>query len=133
MTTRDWLDDVVLVNDNETETPGDVMLFRNFSDARSYLEHWADELDQTAYFANGDRLIIAADSHGNVSLSERERREDGADVVSSWLKHLAAATLSARHHRSSKRWKRVYLGELEAQGVLPQTIEGLIAYVGFTI
>lgn len=108
------------------------MLFRNFTDARSYLEHWADEPDLVAFFANGDRLMIATDPHGNVSIARREEQAEGGSVVLNWLRHMAALRLAARRHRATKRWGRVYLGEQESEGVLPETVEGLIAYLGFT-
>jgi hypothetical protein len=132
MTTNDWLRDVLLVNDDETETPGDVMLFRNFTDARAYLEHWADEPGIVAFFANGNRLVIATEPNGNVSIARREEQAEGSRVVLNWLRYLAEHRLAVRRHRATKRWGRVNLGELESQGILPVTIEGLIAYLGFT-
>ena len=128
-----WLADVLLVNDcPEWRQPGDVMVFRNFDDARSYLEHWADEPELSAVFATGDKLIIAADEHGNISVDRREPIADGQEVVRTWLKEMAAAVLVTRRHRSTKRWRRTNLGDAEQAGVLPDTIEGLIAYTGFT-
>jgi hypothetical protein len=129
-----WLHDIVLVNDGPDEDcPGDVSIFRNLADARAYLEHWSESLDDAVFSATGQRLIMAADKHCNVSLQARVDQVDGEAIVKAWLTRMAQAILESRRHRAGKRWRRVNLGELEAQGVLPDTVEGLIAYVGFTI
>src|SRR5215204_1410697 len=104
MSTRDWLADIVLVNDSPSEVaPGDVLIFRSFDDARSYLEHWSGQLDDAAFFASGDKLIAGADAHGNVVVERRERQENGQEIVKAWLHHSAQAVLAARLHRSGKR------------------------------
>lgn len=129
-----WLHDIVLVNDGPNEfEPGDVYVFRSFADACSYLEHWAEEPELAVFSAEGEQLTVKADEFGNMGIIERQFRADGLDVVTTWLRRMAEAVSAARRHRAGKRWRRIHLGEREAQGVLPQTIEGLIAYVGFTI
>jgi hypothetical protein len=134
MSLQSWLADVVLVNDSpDWRKPGDVLIFRNFDDARSYLEHWSDELEDAAFFATGDKLVVAADKHGYVSVDRREPQTDGQEIVGSWLRHSARSVLVARRDRSTKKWRRVNLGDAERNEVLPETIEGLIAYIGFTI
>ena len=76
---------------------------------------------------------MEADQHGNVSIRAREDRIDGEAIIKAWLTRMAKAILESRRARVGKRWGSVNLGELEAQGVLPDTVEGLIAYVGFTV
>lgn len=134
MTSLTWLHDIVLVNDGKDETcPGDVAVFRNFTDARAYLEHWAESLDDAVFSGAGQKLIMEADQHGNVSIQARIDRVDGEAIIKAWLTRMAQSILESRRYRAGKRWKRVNLGELEAQGVLPATVEGLIAYIGFTV
>lgn len=134
MSARTWLADVVIVNDAPgMSVPGGVLIFRNFDDARSYLEHWADELELPVFSASGEKLVIVADVHGNVTIDRREPYDRGEEWITACLRHNAQAVFAARLHRSGKRWRRVYLGEAERAGVLPETIEGLIAYIGFTI
>lgn len=129
-----WLHDIVLVNEGPSEfVPGDIFIFRCFADACSYLEHWAEEPELTVFSGEGEQLIVKADEFGNMGLIERQSRGDGREVVSLWLRRMAEGTSAARRYRAGKRWRRIHLGEQEARGILPQTIEGLIAYVGFTI
>lgn len=135
MTSPSWLEDIILVSDGPDETcPGDVAVFRNLTDARAYLEHWSESIDNAVFSGTGQRLIMAADESGNVSIEARIDRADGEAIIKAWLTRMAEAILEARRYRAAKRWGwgRVNLGELEAQGVLPATVEGLIAYVGFT-
>jgi hypothetical protein len=134
MTSLTWLHDIVLVNDGPDETcPGDVDVFRNLTDARAYLEHWAESVECAVFSGAGQKLIMEADQHGNVSIRTREDRADGEAIIKAWLTRMAKAILESRRARVGKRWRSVNLGELEAQGVLPDTVEGLIAYVGFTV
>lgn len=133
MTSISWLNDVILVNDGSDEScPGDVSVFRNLTDARAYLEHWNEILDHAVFSGTGQRLIMTADQHGNVTVADRIDRTDGEAIIKDWLLHMAEVTLEARRYRASKKWRRVNLGEQEAQGILPNSVEGLIAYVGFT-
>jgi hypothetical protein len=133
MTSLTWLDDIVIVNDGPDETcPGDVTIFRNLADARAYLEHWSESIDDAVFSGSGQRLVMATDDDGNVSLKARIDRADGEAIIKAWLTRMAQSQLEARRHRADRRWGRVCLGELEAQGILPDTVEGLIAYLGFT-
>ncbi|MBY0619826.1 hypothetical protein [Sphingomonas ursincola] len=135
MTSTTWLEDIILVNDGPDETcPGDVAVFRNLTDASAYLEHWSDSIDDAVFSGTGQRLIMAADEHGNVNIQARIDHADGEAIIKAWLTRMAEATLEARKYHAARRWGwgRVNLGEREAQGVLPATVEGLIAYVGFT-
>ncbi len=134
MSVRTWLADVVIVNDApDIERPGGVSIFRNVDDARSYLEHWADELEMPVFSASGERLVMVADEHGNVTVDRREPDDRGQELITACLRHNAEAVLAARLHRSGKRRRRVHIGEAERAGVLPESIEGLIAYIGFTV
>lgn len=134
MASLSWLHDIIVVNDGQDETrPGDVAIFRNLTDARAYLEHWSDSIDNAAFSAAGQRLMMVADRHGNVSIQARQNHADGDAIVRTWLTHMARSLLETRRYRAGKQRPKVFLGELEAQGVLPETVEGLIAYVGFTI
>jgi hypothetical protein len=134
MTMSNWLHDLVLVNDSADESqPGDVSVFRTFTDARSYLEHWGEEPELAVFSGAGEKLLVEADASGNVRISRRESRADGQEIIISWLRRSAETMLAERRRRAGKRWRPVHLGEMEAHGVLPQTVEGLIAYLGFTI
>lgn len=134
MEQRNWLEDVAIVNESRDErVAGGVLVFRNAGDACSHLEHWwVENAEGFAFTALGDRLILGVDPSGRVVVERREACMDGGEIVESWLRHSAGSVLAARRHRSAARWRTTKLGEVEARGVLPDTIEGLIAYIGFT-
>ncbi len=97
MTSPTWLEDIILVSDGPDETcPGDVVVFRNLTDARAYLEHWSESIDNAVFSGTGQRLIMAADESGNVSTQARIDRADGEAIIKAWLTRMAEAILEAR-------------------------------------
>ena len=56
--------------------------------------------------------------------------EDGAEVVQAWLRACATAVLDAR--RSDAKKGNAALSSFEEKGQLPASLEGLIAYIGFS-
>ncbi|WP_133175354.1 hypothetical protein [Sphingomonas oleivorans] len=131
MEQQDWLEDVVIVNESPDErVVGDVSLFRNAGDACRRLEQWwVEDQEGFAFTASGARLILAVDASNNVVVERREACADGTDIIKGWLRSSANAMLEARRQRA--RQGKINLGEAETRGVLPGTIEGLIAYLGF--
>ena len=54
----------------------------------------------------------------------------GAELVTGWLQVAASKVLGARRAKAARR--KAVLGAAEAQDQLPTSLEGLIAYVGFS-
>ena len=108
-------------------------LFRNAHDACSHLEHWwVEERYGSARAATGDRLVLAVDSRKSVVVDRRKPCAQGANLVQLWLRSSAEALLAARRVKAGSGQNAATLGEAERDGVLPETIEGLIAYLGFS-
>ena len=128
-----WLHDVILVKDTdggEDLAPGFVDIFRSAGDACAYLEPWwVEERHGLAFTAAGERVTFGVGGRG-VTVEGFEPWPEGPEVVLSWLRHSAQAVLEARRHKAAKG--RFRLGQAEAEGVLPTSVEGLIAYIGFT-
>jgi hypothetical protein len=120
-----WLDGVMIVNESASEeTPGDVMVFRNQRDACGYLEDWwVRDGEGYAFTARGERVRLAAIGT-SVVVDGIEPCAEGEEIVRRWLMSAASALLQARRGRAEGR-------KVEQAGVLPTTVEGLIAYVGF--
>ena len=127
-----WLHDIILVNDSgrgDDLEARNVDVFRSAGDACGYLEHWwVEERHGLALTAAGEQVALGVDGD-RVVVDGYEPRSDGQQIVLSWLRHSAQAILDARRHKAAKG--KVRLGEVEAEGVLPTSIEGLIAYIGF--
>ncbi len=127
----DWLDDIILVAEGETEaTAGAVDIFRSEGEACRYLEHWwvEDKLG-FAFSAAGQRLNLGVDRTA-VTVLSRTRCEDGKGIVLRWLQDAAIAIADTRKFKAAKR--RTILSSFEERGDLPRSVEGLIAYIGFT-
>jgi hypothetical protein len=126
------LHDIILVNDTgrgDDVNPGDVDVFRTAGDACAYLEPWwVEERHGLAFTAAGEQVTLGVDGY-QVVVDGYAPRPDGQQIVLSWLRHSAQSILEARRHRAVKG--KVRLGRVEAEGVLPTSVEGLIAYVGF--
>lgn len=129
---RGWLADVVLVNEShDVRAPGDVLLFRSAGEACRYLEGWWVEDEEGFVFtAAGERLDLGVDNSGDVVVERREPCADGETIVLGWLRASAAARLATRRSRAARG--RAVLSAAEERGDLPGTVEGLIAYIGFT-
>jgi len=131
MTSKSWLFDIVVVNESDDEaTAGDVSVFRSAGEACRYLESWwVTENLGVAFTAAGERLSLGIQGEAVVVL-ERNETPGGEAIVQKWLRHSAAAVLGARKTKAAKF--KAALGKCEEQGMLPDSIEGLIAYIGFT-
>ena len=130
------LDDIVLLNESSDElVPGDVSVWRNEDVVCSCLEHWwVEEAYGFAFTAAGQRIRLDVDDHDRVCVAAKEDVADGQTIVRRWLESQASAVLEARRAKASKRRlfaRKVILSDFEQRGELPQSIEGLIDYVGF--
>ena len=127
-----WLHDIMLVNESTSGVeaePEDVDVFRSMAAACRYLEPWwVEEGHGFAFSAAGDRIVLGVEND-RVVVERREPCAEGTEIVRSWLRHSAEALLAMRRAKAAKG--KVLLGAAEAQGVLPTSIEGLVAYVGF--
>lgn len=129
--TANWLDDVIIVNESNTPAiAGDVQIYRNEGDVGRQLEHWyVSDVEHLALTGLGDRATLGL--RGSLVVVERrEKWAEGPEMLRGWLIATAQHLLAARTDRERKG--KLHLGRSEAQGVLPDTIEGLIAYIGFT-
>ncbi len=127
---RNWLDDIIVVNENDDlQRIGDIQVYRSEGDLGRKLERWyVNEVIHMALTGTGDKAILGL--RGDLVIVERrEPYAAGASMLHQWLTAKAQATLSSRKER--ERQGKAQLGMLEAKGILPETIEGLIAYVGF--
>lgn len=130
MTIKPWLSDVVVVNESSAEAfAGDISIFRSVGEACSHLEHWwVEEGHGSAYTATGERISL--DTKGGAVIAIKcEAVPGGEAIVLNWLRHSAAAVLDARKIKAAKR--KATLGNSEQDGILPDSVEGLIAYIGF--
>jgi len=127
---NDWLADIVLLNDNPDEaTAGDVSVFRSAGAACSCLEHWwVENGEGFAFAANGERLILGVDEKERVFVVDRQPTPDGHEIVRGWLQSYAGAVLKARRTKAARG--KLALAPFEERGQLPSSIEGLLAYVG---
>lgn len=130
MNAKSWLTDIILVKDGIDLAPSALDVFRSEGDACSYLEHWwVEDLHGLAFTATGMQVIFGV-HNARVVVGSLEPRSDGEQIVLSWLQHAANAMLEVRGMKAAKG--KLYLGTEESQGVLPRSVEGLIAYIGFT-
>ncbi len=127
----DWLDGVVVVNESKDENlPGDVAIYRSEGDACAAFEDWwVKSSEGHAFTATGVRLILKIGPSGEVIVDRRETCAEGPTIVRLWLQALALTTLEARKRVASQ--KRAHLSSAEVEALLPTSIEGLIAYIGF--
>lgn len=129
----DWLADIVVLNETRDEArAGDVSVFRSAGEACAYLEHWwVENGEGFAFTAAGHRLTLGVDASDSVIVVGRDdATPSGVEVVRDWLRAYAAAVLEAR--RAKARIGKTTLGGFEQSGQLPESTEGLIAYVGFS-
>lgn len=126
-----WLDDVVLLNESKEEhAPGDVSVHRSEGEALSEIEGWWVENEEGfAFSAAGERLVLAVGPTGGVFVARRETCPEGPAIVLGWLRALAEARLKARSRAAEDG--RAILGRAEEEEALPDSVEGLLAYVGF--
>ena len=126
----------VVVNESrDLRRPGDVSVFRDADAMCRWLEPWwVEDGEGFAFSAAGERILLGVDGT-RVVVTGREPMADGLEIVRGWLLDAAAAVLRTRQERA-EGWiplgRHPMLSEAEARGNLPETVEGLIAYVGFT-
>ena len=125
-----WLEDVIIVNDNNADVPraGDVTVYRNEGELTHHLEYWYVNEPHLALTGIGDRAVLGL-CEKLVIVERREPYADGRRLLIQWLTAKAKYVLQLRRERAKRR--KIKLGKMEAQGLLPDTVEGLIAYVGF--
>jgi len=130
--TNDWLADIVVVNESrEFTAAGDISVFRSVGEACRALEHWwVENGEGFAFTAAGGHLILGLDDGKRVIVTGQQSADGGAEVVQAWLRACAAAVLDAR--RSSAKKGKAALSSFEERGQLPTSVEGPIAYIGFT-
>ena len=127
----DWLTDIVVLNENRDEaTAGDVSVFRSADDACGWLEHWwVENGEGFAFTATGERLTLGVDERDRVIVVDRQATPHGPEIVHGWLQAYATAVLEARRVKAARG--KLDLTPSEVLGQLPTSIEGLVAYVGF--
>lgn len=125
-----WLDDVIVVNESGDPTVAtELQIYRNEGDVGRQLEHWyVSDVEHLALTGTGRKAILGL--QGKLVVVERvEPFVEGPAMLNDWLRATAHQLLSVRTERARKRKGR--LGNLEAKGILPESVEGLIAYIGF--
>ncbi len=122
-----WLEDVLIINDASHEhIPGAISVYRSWHDACRSLEPYQVAGEVYCYSATGRRAVIGFDEDDSIKVLDYEPSgEAGRQRVSGWLRARAE-----RMHADRRANPGIGLGSEEAQGVLPTTIEGLIAYSG---
>ena len=134
-TDQSWLSDVIIFNESVTyAVPGDVSIYHNLADMCSGMEPWMVEGGGIGFALNGLGQRINLDLDGEVvigSISQTHAADLNTTLI--WLHFVAKSKRDARILRSKKKsfWLRSppLIGEMEAKGVLPNTIEGLLAYI----
>lgn len=131
MTGNGWLSDVVVLNESsDMRVAGDVTLFRSAGEACTWIEPWwVANQEGFAFTAAGERLVLEVTPEQNVRVERREPHPDGEAIVLDWLRSNALHLLETRKARAEKG--HLGPGGFEERGELPDTIEGLIAYIGF--
>lgn len=132
---QSWLSDVVIFNESDSyERPGDVSTYRNIGEMCSAMEAWMLESGGTGFALNGlGQKINMGIEGGQVVGSLDEVSAPDLATLTLWLMHTAKSVHDARLMKS-RRKPRIFssspsIGAAEANGVLPGTIEGLLAYI----
>lgn len=127
---QEWLRDVVVINENkDVRIAGDVELYRSAGDLGRKIEPWyINDVEFLALNGLGQTLVLK--TYGSeISISIDSSIEPDAALLLALLQAAAQGMRDARIFRSSKR--KLTLGPMESKGILPTTVEGLVAYVGF--
>lgn len=126
-----WLADVVILNESsDRDIAGDVSIFRSFGDAELKLEPWY-VLDECFFALNGlGQVLEFTTDHGRTLAKVTDATATDIETLRNWLSATAEHYRDVRAEKSKKR--KCAPGVQEAKGILPTSIEGLIAFVGFT-
>jgi hypothetical protein len=128
----DWLEDVIVVNETrERHVAGSVSIFRSAGDACRHLESWWVEQNEGFALDGRGRQITFGIRNKAVVVERCDPVGGGVELLLTWLQTTASHMQSARTSRAKEG--KLVLGLREAQGVLPGSIEGLIAYIGFAM
>ena len=132
---KSWLSDVAVFNESdEYAMPGDISIYRNIEEMCSGMEAWMVEGGGIGFSLNGLGQTIKLEMDGEQAVGSvvSEAKPDLA-TLTIWLRHAAEGVQEARLIKSRKKpwffWSPPALGKAEAEGVLPETIEGLVAYI----
>lgn len=128
---ENWLSDVIVINEtNNSEDVGDLSIFRSLGDACRKVEPWyADEVNFYALNGLGQSLEFTSSGY-TTKASTLTEVEPNPHLLLFWLSQSAKDVFEARQYKASKN--ELVLGLAESSHILPSTIEGLIAYIGFT-
>jgi len=130
-----WLSDVAVFNENdEYAVPGAVSIYRNIEEMCSGMEAWMVENGGIGFALNGLGQSIRLEMDGeNVVGFVVDSANLDLITLKTWLRSAAESVQAARAFESRKKprffWSPPSLGSAEAQGVLPDTVEGLLAYI----
>ena len=130
-----WLYDVAVFNESEDYAlPGAVSVYRNIEKMCSGMEAWMVEDGGIGFCLNGLGHALKHDMIGERVLGQvDDNSEPDLTTLQLWLTSVARSIHEVRAFKSRKKprlfWSPPTLGLVEAQGVLPDTIEGLIAYI----
>jgi hypothetical protein len=125
-----WLRDVIIVNESKDErAAGDVSIFRTEYDACRTLEPTdVTNKEYLAFNGVGERVSFGVDRL-HVVIQRREQEPSGIEIVHRWLTETVTHAHEVRKEKANRG--KLKLGREESHGVLPNTIEGFIAYLGF--
>ena len=130
-----WLSDVAVFNESqEYAVPGDVSIYRNIEELCSGMEAWMVDDGGIGFALNGLGQTIELEMDGeNAEGVVVDASESDLATLKIWLRSAAESVQEARAIKSRKKphffWSPPSLGNAEAQGVLPNTVEGLLAYI----
>ncbi|MEM9426297.1 MAG: hypothetical protein AAGA06_06310 [Pseudomonadota bacterium] len=130
-----WLSDVAVFNESEDyAVPGDVSIYRNIEEMCSGMEAWMVDDGGIGFALNGlgQTIELKMDGENAVGVVVDASEPDLA-TLKIWLRSAAESVQEARAIKSRKKprlfWSPPSLGSVEAHGVLPNTVEGLLAYI----
>ncbi|MCG3269271.1 hypothetical protein [Yoonia sp. I 8.24] len=130
-----WLSDITIFNESTAYTvPEDVSIYRTLEDMCSGMEPWMVEAGGIGFALNGlgERLTLDLDGEDVVGSIDKTRPAD-PETALAWLRFVAENKRDARILRSKKKpglfRGPLIVGELEAKGAFPDTVEGLLAYI----
>lgn len=132
---KSWLHDVAVFNESpENALPGDISIYRSIEEMCSGMEAWMVEGGGIGFCLNGLGQAVQLYSEGDQAVgSVVDEAKPDLDTLTIWLRHVAKDVQQARLAKCNKRswftWSPTILGKAEAQGSLPDTVEGLLAYI----